>query len=251
MDRHARGAAWRIARFRLARTWSRGLASFVAFVLVIGVTGGVAIASLVGARATQGSYTSLIDRSNPSAMSLSLSAPVSTSRLGALTGVRHVEAVEYSFNAIPISQTNAPQLDKAIASNEVAPMASLDGEYFNQDRVSVVAGRRADPRRAGEFMATALTERLLGWRVGQRILTGIYTNAQVASQQFGKNPVRPTVERYERLVGTLMQVRTLRLDYLKSTRTISRWLTSSKRIPRAEANSRRRFAASAPATIAS
>lgn len=184
-------------------------------------------------------------------MSLSLSAPVSTSRLGALTGVRHVEAVEYSFNAIPISQTNAPQLDKAIVSNEVAPMASLDGEYFNQDRVSVVAGRRADPRRAGEFMATALTERLLGWRVGQRILTGIYTNAQVASQQFGKNPVRPTVERYERLVGTLMQVRTLRLDYLKSTRTISRWLTSSKRIPRAEANSRRRFAASAPATIAS
>ena len=199
-----RSATWRIARFRLARTWSRGWASFVAFVLVIGVVGGVAISSLVGARATQNSYTTLIHRSNPSAMSLSLYAPVSTSQLAKLAGVRHVEAVEYSFNAIAISQLNMPILNKAFASNDVTPMASLDGEYFNQDRVSVVAGRRADPRRADEFMATALTERLLGWHVGQRILMGFYTNAQLASQQFGTNELRPTVKRYERLVGTFV-----------------------------------------------
>ena len=97
-----KGAAWRYARFPLARTWSFGWASLVAFVLVIGVIGGEAIASL--ARATQSSYTTLVDRSNPSAMSLLLNAPVSTSRFATLADVRHVEAVQYSFYAIAISR---------------------------------------------------------------------------------------------------------------------------------------------------
>jgi hypothetical protein len=82
--------------------------SMVSLVLLIGVLGGVGIASLTGARETQSSYATLLARSNPSAMSFVLDASVSTSKFDRLPGVRHVEAVEYSLNALAMAPSGAP-----------------------------------------------------------------------------------------------------------------------------------------------
>jgi hypothetical protein len=43
----------------------------------------------------------------------------------------------------------------------------------------------ADPNRTDEFVATAETERLLGWHVGEVIPMGFYTTAQSNEAAFG------------------------------------------------------------------
>jgi len=87
-------------------------------------------------------------------------------------------------------RTGAPVFS-AYLYGAAAQVGSLNGEYFSQDRVAVTAGRMADPRRAGEFVATAHAARLLGWHAGQVIRMGIYTVAQTGYQAFGTAKVRP------------------------------------------------------------
>jgi len=171
-------------------------------VLLLGVIGGTAMASLAAARETQSSYDTVLARSNPSDMNLIAYSPNFASRLARLPGVSHVGTALFSINAFPLGANGKPQLPPAYLAGDVSPVASINGEFFNQDRVIVTSGRMADPHRANEFMATATAERIMGWHVGQRIEFGFYTNAQLAnSSALPTSP--PKVLRVERLVGTI------------------------------------------------
>ncbi|MDE3065539.1 MAG: hypothetical protein KGJ36_07705, partial [Acidobacteriota bacterium] len=192
-----------LARYRLARVLRHGAGSLVALTLLMGAIGGVALASLVAARETSSSYSTLLARSNPSDLNVLFYGPDVTSRLAHLPGVVDVKPLLYSLNAFPMAN-GGPQFPRAYRLGRVGPLASVNGEYFTQDRVSVTSGRMADPRRADEFMATAEAERELGWHVGQRIPMGIFTNAQVNSAQFSTPAVRPVKQYDERLVGTIV-----------------------------------------------
>jgi hypothetical protein len=193
-----------LARYRFARSVRRSRGTYLALVLLMGVIGGTAMASLAAARETASSYATLLRSSNPSDMNLLIFAPNVSTQFARLPGVRDVEASIFSLNAFPLSARQLPIFSQPYVSGDVLPLASVDGEFFNQDHVTLTAGRRADSRRADEFMATALAERLMGWHVGQRILFGFYTSAQVAETKFGTPAVRPTIARYERLVGTIV-----------------------------------------------
>ena len=199
-----KSVATRVAWFRLERNRDGGIGSLVIFALLVGTIGGLGMAAMAGARATENSYATLLARSNPSAMNLDFGGPVSTSLLEKLPGVRHVEADDLSFAAFPLNQKNVPVISKGIASGAVSAEASLDGEYFNQDRVSVTDGRMARPRRADEFVTTALAEHLMGWHVGERIRMGFYTGAQTESPKFGSSSVPPFAIHTEHLVGTVV-----------------------------------------------
>ena len=199
-----RSDATRVAWFRLTRSRDGGIGSLVIFALLVGTIGGLGMAAMAGARATENSYATLLARSNPSAIALEFGGPVSTSLLANLPGVRHVEANDQSFAAFPLNKSNVPVITKGIASGAVNPVASLDGEYFNQDRVSVTDGRMAKPRSADEFVTTALAERLMGWHVGERIRMGFYTGAQTESPKFGTSSLPPFAIHDEHLVGTVV-----------------------------------------------
>jgi FtsX-like permease family len=193
-----------LARYRFARGLRQARSANLALILLLGVIGGTALASLAAARSTLSSYTTLLARSNPSDMNMTLYSPNFTRRFDHLPGVAHVESVLFSSNAFPLSKHDTPIIGPALQSGDVGSMASIDGEYFNQDRVTVVAGRRANPRNANEFMATALAERLMGWHVGQRVRFGFYTFAETSSPKFGTAAVPPAVTHVERLVGTIV-----------------------------------------------
>ena len=105
-----------------------------------------------------------------------------------------------TFYASPLTARGTP----AFGSGNVVPEAGLDGEFFTQDRVSVVQGRLANPNRANEFMATALGERLRGWHVGSVVKMGVYTLKQTGSKGFGTTAVPPSKVIYEHLVGTIV-----------------------------------------------
>ena len=67
----------------------------------------------------------------------------------------------------------------------------MDGLYFDQDRVTVTAGRMADPAAPDQFMLTAAQAQSMGLRVGDKVRFGIYTNAQIQLADFGTARVRP------------------------------------------------------------
>ena len=76
---------------------------------------------------------------------------------------------------IPLTAHGAPRLSTL---NLVVTLGSLDGELFNQDRITATVGQLADPQRADEIMMTASAARLLGVHVGQVVPMGFYLHAQ-------------------------------------------------------------------------
>jgi hypothetical protein len=189
----------RVAWYRFTATLGRRRGGYLTIVLLIGLVGGIAMASVAGARRTQASFATFLASTSPSDLSLTVFAPNLTKNLERLPGVQRVEAADFNVNAYPLGLTG-----DAFSTGEASPVGSINGEYFNQDRVTVTAGRMADPKRADEFVATALAERLLGWHVGQVIPMGAYTDAQTSEPGFGTPRVRPHLRLGMRLTGTVV-----------------------------------------------
>lgn len=189
-------------RFRLGRSLRHSRANVVGVVIVLALIGGTGVAALAAARETQDSYATLLARSNPAQLDVTIFAPNITSRLERLAGVRHVEGSLYSMAAFPLSKAGKAQLPPGLSSGKVTPLGSIGGENFNQDKVSVIAGRMANPRKKDEFVATVAAERLLGWHVGETITMGFYDDTQLSSTSPSalKHPTERVVEH---LVGTV------------------------------------------------
>jgi hypothetical protein len=195
----------RIAWYRFVATFRRSWGGCLSIVLLVGLTGGIGMGSIAAARRTQASYSTFLATTKPSDMSLNgVFAPNLTKNLERLPGVQRVEAVSSSLTAFPLGRTGAPTFGPASISGEVATIGSINGEYFDQDRVTATAGRMADPNRADEFVATAEAERLLGWHVGELITMGFYTTAQSEEPAFGTVKVKPHVRLDMKLVGTVV-----------------------------------------------
>jgi hypothetical protein len=192
-----------VVRYRYRPYLRKGWATYLAVVLVIGGIGGSALGSLVMARETQTSYATLLNRSNPAQLNVTIFAPNLVGRLSSLPGVAHVEGSLYSMAAFPLRANGTAYIPAGFQSGNVTPLGSIGGEYFNQDRVSVVAGRMPNRSRANEFVATAAAEKLLHWHVGQRIEMGLYEDNtdDATSPAALKHPV----EKFDAdLVGTVV-----------------------------------------------
>jgi len=198
------GQVLRVAWYRFPAIFGRRRNGYLAIVLLIGLTGGVAMGSFAAARRTQASFAAFLASTNPSDLSLTVFGPNLAKALNRLPGVERVGTASESVNAFPLGRTGAPIFPPAYLSGEVQGVGSVDGEYFGQDRVTVTAGRMADPDRAGEFVATAQAERLLGWHVGEVIPMGFYTDAQTGQPTFGTTKVKPHRRLNMRLAGTVV-----------------------------------------------
>jgi hypothetical protein len=191
----------RVAWYRFTATLGRRRDGYLTIVLLIGLVGGIAMGSVAAARRTQASFATFLASTNPSDLTVQAGAPNLTRALGRLPGVQRVEAADFNVNAFPLGRAGA-HASSVYALGKAGPVGSINGEYFNQDRVTVTAGRMANPKRADEFVATALAERLLGWHVGQVIPTGVYTNAQVSGPASAR--VKPHLRLDMRLTGTVV-----------------------------------------------
>jgi hypothetical protein len=195
----------RVAWYRFTATFGRSWGGYLSIVLLVGLIGGVAMGSIAAARRTQGSYATFLASTNPSDLSLnSVFAPNLTKDLEQLPGVQRVAAASQSLFAFPLRRTGAPIIGPALSSGEVSTIGSINGEYFDQDRVTLTAGRMADPSRADEFVATAQTEKLLGLHVGEVLPMGFYTTAQSEQPGFGTAKVKPHLRLDMKLVGTVV-----------------------------------------------
>jgi hypothetical protein len=88
-------------------------------------------------------------------------------------------------------------------NNAAAPPAflgSLDGEFSSLDRVTLLAGRTADPQRAGEAVMNVQAATQLGVHIGSVIHIPFYSDAQVQSPAASN----PHVVAAVRLVGLVI-----------------------------------------------
>ena len=176
--------------FRFRATFGRRWGGYLAVVLIIGSVGGLAMGVVAGARRTQSSYPAFLRSTNPSDLSMvGLPPSANGTLLGAVArapGVRRVESYA-ALAAGPISADGAPTK----AALEELALGSIDGLGFGQDRLTVIAGRMADPARADEVVVTADDARLLGVRVNSVIPIGVFTGGQVQRAGFGTASVQP------------------------------------------------------------
>jgi hypothetical protein len=203
------GQAFRIAWYRYRSTFVRQLPGYLTVVLLIGLIGGIGMAALAGARRTQSSYPQFLASTNPSDVTMFVYSggsqfPGKTSSL--TKTISHLAGVERVVTSIgpqmvPLAANGAPRLSTL---SNVFTSGSLDGMNMTQDRLAVVEGRLANPRRADDIVMTASAARILGVRVGQIVPLGFYSDAQTNSSDFGSPRVVPRLKVKARLVGLVV-----------------------------------------------
>ena len=168
---------WRVAWFRFRASFAAG-GGLLAIVLLIGLTGGIVSGSLAGARRTQSSYPRFLAGTNPSDLTVSSfgeQGATEASLKKTIAGIRGVKRVT-SVYVPPITIVTATGAPTPSATASVFMVGSTDGELFDQDRVSVVHGRMADPTRANEVALTASAASQLKARVGTVLRLGLFPN---------------------------------------------------------------------------
>ena len=166
------GPATLFAWYRFRTTLRRRLAGDLGLAVLIGLVGGVAMASVTAARRTDASYPEFLASTNPSDLMVQpfttpAYSPGFTAELARLPHVRGV-AVAVPLTAATLSPSG--QLGTVLLAHVqiVAPVAGARGLYSAQDRITMLAGR-ADPARAGQVVATPGAAALLHLHVGSRL----------------------------------------------------------------------------------
>jgi hypothetical protein len=172
------GVAW----FRFWATFKHRLGGYLALVLLIGLIGGAAMGAVAAARRTQSSYSAFLASTNPSDVSVHLSIP--NTPAGAIVGydaklvdtirhLPHVSSVESfaQLNAYPLNP------DGTLNNVSVPVQGSVDGLYFDMDRITITQGRMPDPNRVEEVVMSADVAAKFGLHVGSVVPWGFYANA--------------------------------------------------------------------------
>jgi hypothetical protein len=196
----------RLAGYRFRATFRRRWPSYLSLVLVIGLIGGVALASIAGARRTQSSYPTFLSSTNPSSISVSANIPssgngapppnftASISKIPEVTRVVSIEGPDF----FPLAKSGAPE---GGVVQQVAVVGSLDGMFTTVDRVTVVDGRPANPATTDEVEMTPQAAALIGVKLGDVVPLGFYTDAQMSNAKFGSPELVPSLRVNAKLVG--------------------------------------------------
>ncbi len=172
----------RVAWFRFWATFKHRLGGYLALVLLVGLIGGAAMGAVAAARRTQSSYSAFLASTHPSDVSVNLSIP--NTAAGQIVGydskivdtirhLPHVSSVESyaELNAYPLNP------DGTLNNVSVPTDGSVDGLYFDTDRVTITRGRMADPNRVDEVVMSADVVAHFGLHVGSVVPWGFYANA--------------------------------------------------------------------------
>jgi hypothetical protein len=157
-----------------------------ALAVLIGLLGAVILGSLAGAQRTATAYGRYLDASRVSDVfvnvsgrlpGLSLTAPITM--ISALPGVRS-HATYIGLNGVPVINGHPDPAFVTAAVN-----GSLDGEWFRQDRVTVVAGHLPPLTATDQIVLTRGVARLFHAGVGSRV-TYLFQAADLSGSPAGR-----------------------------------------------------------------
>jgi hypothetical protein len=196
--------------YRFRTTFGRRWGGYLSIVLLVGLVGGLALGSIAAGRRTQSAFATYLHQTNPTDLTMSAfgfanGATPNADQVGGLIArmshLPHVRTVAtlINLNAAPLTTKGVPDLGKV--QNLLTVGTTATGLYQREDRIAVVAGRRADPSRPDEFTMTPTAARLVGLHVGEVTPWGFYTNDQLVEPGFGTPEVQPYVRQNMKLVG--------------------------------------------------
>jgi hypothetical protein len=139
---------------------------------------------------------------NPSDFSLTIGAPNISGLLAKLPYVRTVSIASYSVNAFPAGKKGEPTFPPAMLNGSVTFEGSLKNEYVSVDKLTVVAGRMFNPKKADEMVAEADAAKAMHWHLGETIPMDVHTDKQTQEPSF--KGIKPAVKISVRLVGLVV-----------------------------------------------
>jgi hypothetical protein len=173
----ARGALPRLAWYRFRVTFRRRWGGYLALALLTGLVGGVAMGSLVAARRTDSSYPKFLASTNPSDLVVQpfTTPSYSPGFVRQLARLPHVAgaAVAVPLTAATLTPNGRPATVLLAHVQLAATVGGPGGLYSGQDRVTITAGRRPDPARANEVVATQGAAAELHLHIGSRLAVGL------------------------------------------------------------------------------
>jgi hypothetical protein len=198
-----------VAWYRFRVTFRRRWPDYLAIVLLIGLVGGPAMGAIAAARRTQSSFSIFLANTNPS--DLSVGTGLYEPPIGLTTGyngslihtIAHLPYVKRAASyalvfGLPLGANGSPSRAANKALNNLDVLGSIDGLYFNLDRVTVVHGRMANPNKASQIMMTQSAASELDLKVGQTVPWAIY-RAELSS-----STTSPYLRSDLTLVGTVV-----------------------------------------------
>ena len=198
----------RVAWYRFRAGVARQAGGYLSIVLLIGLIGGLAMASIAGGRRTQSSYPTFLANTNPSNITVSANSRLSNAINYATlkSTIQHLAYVKRVVstvgpNFIPVTAKGVPL---PINAESVATVSSVDGMLFRQDRISVVKGRALNPSKSNEVVVDAAAAKFYGITVGSTFFLGFFTNAQFNQPGFGTDRVLPKLRVRVTVVGITM-----------------------------------------------
>ena len=147
----------------------RHLLSWLGLVVLIGLTGGAAIAISAGARRTDTAYQRFLETHVPSDVQMVdsndfLTKQIDLDAVADLPQVKHVARMSLLFF---VGNTAS---GRQLSTDDFVPVAGADGQVGSTiDRWKLLDGRRADPKRIDEAVADFEVAQKLGLEVGDRL----------------------------------------------------------------------------------
>ena len=195
--------ALRFAWQRFVITSGRRWRGFVTIALIVGLTGGLAMAAIATARRTASSFDEAvrpIDSADLEVLTRVFDPPAGVNdgyEASVVARIAHLPYVErvgtvLGINAGPLTPDGLP----LPASDGISPQGSLDGEFFSQDRIIVQHGRLSDPNSADELVLDAGTAAAYHARVGDKIPFGAFSNEQSLQPTGAGSPPQRPIRRF-------------------------------------------------------
>lgn len=208
--------AFRVAWFRNRACWRQRVTSWTTLVVLIGLVGGLALASIAAARRTESSFPTYLQSTNPS--TLDVFSTYDDPGLGVTTGydpllqdkIAHLPFVTRMTTSLifdgNINLGGVKGVHPHVLPGETPPTVygSFDGENSHVDRVSLVSGTLADPNRTDEAVMNVQAAQELGLRIGSVIQVPLYTDAQVNRARTASQLGKPFLIAKVKMVGEVV-----------------------------------------------
>ncbi|HEY8057855.1 MAG TPA: hypothetical protein VID94_03850, partial [Acidimicrobiales bacterium] len=149
----------------------RRAGGYLAVVLVVALSGAVAMTALAGARRTASAFERYLEASDASDLSVNI-ARYDEANQAALAELPGVEQVR-TYAAVLAGPFDPESGEPRFSTTRAETLVSVDGRFFDQDRPQMVSGRLPDPTRADEIFINQTLADQSDIEVGERVAIGI------------------------------------------------------------------------------
>ena len=149
----------------------RRAGGYLAIVLVVALSGAVAMTALAGARRTASAFERYLEASDASALSINI-ARYDEANQAALEGLPGVEQAR-TYASVLAGPVDPESGELRFSASRSETLVSVDGRFFDQDRPQMDSGRLPDPTRADEIFINRTLADQSDIEVGERVAIGI------------------------------------------------------------------------------